>query len=246
MDRPEIRSRLTVLARRLGWLDIEEQQQELLGVVASVMARKTLTTNDVDFVCRLNEDRNLDSPVEQFKLTPAQAADAGHSAALACLGSPDDRARMMVELTSRNASDVEVAQVYFGRRPLTEASELRLAAVDIALMKESPAKVVALETLARHYVSDPEALDALVRAFPQSESVGVQRAIAGILLRSDFKAIARPELIRTLTTHRLRSPDGEDIIDVLIRRLKKFEPTDETDSEVRPRVELFVKGSELK
>jgi len=47
----------------------------------------------------------------------------------------------------------------------------------------------------------------------------VQRAIAGILIRSDFELIATPELVRALRDHRLKSPDGRDLIDVLIRRL---------------------------
>jgi hypothetical protein len=47
----------------------------------------------------------------------------------------------------------------------------------------------------------------------------VQRAIAGILIRSDYRQIASPELVRALREHRLKSPDGNDLIDVLIRRL---------------------------
>ena len=49
--------------------------------------------------------------------------------------------------------------------------------------------------------------------------VSVQRAIAGILIRSDYRQIASPELVRALRDHRLKSPDGNDLIDVLIRRL---------------------------
>ena len=48
----------------------------------------------------------------------------------------------------------------------------------------------------------------------------MQRAIAAILIRGDYRAIAKPELVRALRTQRLRSPDGEDVIDALIRRLQ--------------------------
>ncbi|MEO8347224.1 MAG: hypothetical protein ABI607_16175, partial [Betaproteobacteria bacterium] len=76
-----------------------------------------------------------------------------------------------------------------------------------------------LDTLGRHYVSDPESLDELARLFPLTKSVYVQRAIAGILIRSDFDAVDKPELVRVLRLHRLKSPDGADLIDTLIRRL---------------------------
>jgi hypothetical protein len=47
----------------------------------------------------------------------------------------------------------------------------------------------------------------------------VQRAIAEVYLRSDPRAIGGPKLVDVLRRHRLRSPDGEDLIDVLVRRL---------------------------
>jgi len=37
--------------------------------------------------------------------------------------------------------------------------------------------------------------------------------------RADFEQIATPDLVRDLREHRLKSPDGQDLIDVLIRRL---------------------------
>ena len=82
------------------------------------------------------------------------------------------------------------------------------------------AQVRALDTLALHRVSDRESLESLTRLFPVARSVGVQRAIAGILIRSDYEAIARPELVRALREKRLKSPDGQDLIDVLIRRMQ--------------------------
>jgi hypothetical protein len=56
--------------------------------------------------------------------------------------------------------------------------------------------------------------------FPLAESAGVQTAIAGVLIRADYKAIAKPELVQTLQQHRLPSPNGTNLIDVLIRRLQ--------------------------
>jgi len=78
----------------------------------------------------------------------------------------------------------------------------------------------ALDTLAHQHLSDPESLEELARLFPLAESVGVQTAIAGVLIRSDYKAFAKPELVQTLQRHRLPSSNGADLIDVLIRRLQ--------------------------
>ena len=87
-------------------------------------------------------------------------------------------------------------------------------------MNGSNAQVRALDTLADQHLSDPESLEELTRLFPLAESVGVQTAIAGVLIRADYKAIDKPELVRTLRQSRLKSPDGADLIDVLIRRLQ--------------------------
>ena len=69
-------------------------------------------------------------------------------------------------------------------------------------------------------LSDRESLNELARLFPLAKSVNVQRAIAGILIRADYPSLARPEFARALRQHRLKSPDGHDMIDVLIRRLE--------------------------
>ena len=87
-------------------------------------------------------------------------------------------------------------------------------------MGDPAAQARALDTLAHHRLSDRETLEALTRLFPVAKSVGVQRAIAGILIRADYGQIATPELVRALREHRLKSPDGQDLIDVLIRRLQ--------------------------
>jgi hypothetical protein len=59
-------------------------------------------------------------------------------------------------------------------------------------MSGSDAQVRALDTLARLRLDDREILEELARLFPLAKSVNVQRAIAGILIRSDYRMIARP------------------------------------------------------
>lgn len=219
-ERPAIRARMIKLAGAFGWLSPEDQRTELVRVIGEVLAGNSMGSADVEFVCSLNDGHALDAELDRFTLSPLQATKATHNAALACLGSAEGHALVLQALTSSDPQDVQVAQVYFRHRPITDVTELRTVAMAIARMAGSDAKVRALDTLAHHYLADRESLGELVRLFPLSESVSVQRAIAGILIRSDYKVIAKPELIRTLSEHRLRSPDGEDVIDVLIRRLR--------------------------
>jgi RES domain-containing protein len=143
-----------------------------------------------------------------------------NAAALACLGSAEARARVLRALTGANDADVELASVYLSHRPMTDVEELRVVATGIARMPGSGAQVRALDTLARHRLSDGQSLNELARLFPAAASVDVQRAIASVLIRADYQAIAKPEFVRALSQNRRKSPDGTDIIDILIRRLR--------------------------
>lgn len=78
----------------------------------------------------------------------------------------------------------------------------------------------ALETLARQHPADAQSLQAIADLFPQARSLDAQRAIAGILLRADRRLLSHADLARTLRRHRLKSPDGADVIDALIRLLQ--------------------------
>jgi hypothetical protein len=127
---------------------------------------------------------------------------------------------MLLALTSPNDQEVEIAQVYLRHRPIVDVNELRLVTSGIARMSASNAQVRALDTLAGQRLSDPESLDQLARLFPIAESANVQTAIAGILIRSDYQAIATPALVQTLRQSRLKASVGADMIDVLLRRLQ--------------------------
>jgi hypothetical protein len=179
-----------------------------------------VSSEDVDLACALNKDHELDQELHRLRVPPAQANRIPHAAVLACLGSTEAHLRVLRALTSANDEDVQIAQVYLHHRPITDAAELRGVAAGIARMNSSDAQVRALDTLAHYRLSDRESLEELTRLFPLAKSVNVQRAIAGILIRSDYRTIAGPELVRALRQHRLKSPEGEDLIDVLIRRLQ--------------------------
>ena len=84
----------------------------------------------------------------------------------------------------------------------------------------SAAQVRALETLAQQRLSDAESLREIAGMFPLARSVQAQRAIAAILIRADHRVLGQADLARTLKQHRLKSPDGDDVIDALIRVLQ--------------------------
>ena len=220
-DQPAVRARMLELAATLGWLSPAEKRAELMRMIGEQLARNSLSTTEVSLVCALNKDHELDQELRQLQVATAQADKVPHAAVLACLGSTDAHARVLRALTSSgDEEEVRIAQIYLHYRPIADATELRDVATGIARMNGSDAQARALDTLAPYHLSDGESLKALTRLFPLAKSVNVQRAIAGILIRSDFKTIATPEFVKTLRQSRLKSPDGADLIDVLIRRLQ--------------------------
>jgi len=86
-------------------------------------------------------------------------------------------------------------------------------------MKATTAQVRALDALGRLHVADREIADELAALFARTPSLAVQRAIAEVFLRGDPHATDARKLSDILRSHRLHSPDGEDLIDQLVRRL---------------------------
>jgi hypothetical protein len=219
-DQPTVRARMIELAQGLGWLSPEEKRAELMRMIGDQIARNAVSSADVDLVCSLNKDHELGRERHRLQLSPAQADKVSTAGVLACLDSADARAQVVSALTSPNDDEVQIAQVYLRHQPIADVNELRSVTSGIARMNGTSAKVRALDTLAAQRLSDPKSLEELARLFPLAESASVQTAIAGVLIRADYKAIARPELVQTLQQHRLRSSGGADLVDVLIRRLQ--------------------------
>jgi hypothetical protein len=219
-DEPPLRARMIKLAHKLGWLSADGERDELVRLAQDLLAGGRIGSADVDLVCSLNRDNALDPELRRIRLSPGAADNVPQAAILACLGSVDGRARVLQALTGANNEEVQIAQVYLQHRPIGDVGELRSVATRIASMTDPDAQVRALNTLAGQYVSDRESLDELMRLFPNARSVSVQRAIAGIFIRADYKAIDRDELVGVLRQHRLRSIDRDDIIDALLRRLQ--------------------------
>jgi len=215
-DDPAVRVRMVDLARSLGWLTADAQRAELIRVFDERIAAGAAGPVDVGLACTRNADGELDGAWRQLRPHADGVTDA---AIRACLGSEDARAQVLHAFTGGSDAAVEVAQVYLHHRPIAKVGELRTVTAGIARMDAAPAQVRALGALAGLRLSDPQSLDALARLFPATRSVSVQRAIAGVLLRADYPAAARTGLAHALRASRLKSPDGEDLIDVLIRRL---------------------------
>jgi hypothetical protein len=211
---------MMALAGTLGWLSPAQEQTEFLRMVASRMARGTLSKTEVDLVCSAAHSREPVLAPELLATGLARPGNTTHAAALACMGSAAAHAQTVRALTSPHDDDVAIAQVYLRHRQLADVGELRAVAAGIGRMSAGSAQLRALETLARQRLADPQSLQTIAGLFPQARSLEVQRAIAGILVRSDTQLLARADLARTLRQHRLKSPSGTDVIDMLIRILQ--------------------------
>ncbi len=189
-------------------------------MIGERLASRTLDVSDVDLVCALNRNGELDDAPAALRATHA-GTGAAHAAILACMGDSVARALLLRARTSAREDDGASAQVYQRSRPIADASELRPVASAIARMTNREAQVRALDTLAAHGVSDRESLDELTHVYASARSPDVQRAVAGILIRADYRTLAKDDVVRTLTRHRLKSTEGKDLIDALIRRLQQ-------------------------
>lgn len=214
---PALRIRMIALARNVGWLTPQQQTAELELMIRDVLAGNALGFGEVELICGLNKERELDGALARVGTPKAGTAQ---DAALACLGSPERRSRVIRAVSSTNESDVQIAQAYLRHRPITDDTELRAMTEGIVKMKAPGAQVRALEVLARHRVSDRSILDELTRLFATTKSPGVQGAIAEIFIRSDVTAASMPKLAPVLREHRIRPQGtGQDLVGLLLAKL---------------------------
>jgi len=220
VDQAPVQARMMALARTLGWLTPAQEQAELVRMIADRMARHTLGKHEVDLVCAAPQLRDAGLAPQVLASGAVRPGEVAHSAVLACLGNAQAHERTVRALTSPREDDVEIAQVYLRHRPLADVGEVRAVTADIGRMTTPGAQVRALQTLARQRLADPQSLQEIARLFPMARSLDVQRAIADILIRADYKSLSRVDLARSLRQYRLKSPDGQDVIDLLIRLLQ--------------------------
>ncbi|HTS21344.1 MAG TPA: hypothetical protein VMN79_05975 [Casimicrobiaceae bacterium] len=218
-DEASTRARMTRLAGALGWLSPAEVRAELQSMFAARLAANDLGVADVDLACSLNEDGSLDLASGRAVAGHVPPSNVASAAVLACLGDAAARPRVLHALAAGDGPEVAIAQTYLRHRPIADAAELREVAAAVLHMKMAEAQARALDALSGYRFSDPETLLGLTELFALARSIDVQRAVAGVLIRSDYRAISTPALARKLQAQRLKSPDGADVIDVLIRRL---------------------------
>ncbi|HTS21345.1 MAG TPA: hypothetical protein VMN79_05980 [Casimicrobiaceae bacterium] len=218
-DQPSVRARMIALAQRLGWLSPEEERAQL-----TTLLRERLEGNvspaDVELACGLDDDHALDAELPALAAASPPVRSVGQAAMLACLNSADARRQVLPAVVSPRDDDFEIAQVLLRHRPLDDAGEARTITAAIADAGDARVQVRALSALAGQHLSDPRSLEELTRLYPVAQTPGVQVAIAGVLLRSDYDSIASPEVVQTLRESRLRSGSDPDVVDVLIRRLE--------------------------
>jgi hypothetical protein len=219
-ERPPVQVRMLALARALGWLTVQQERDEFVRMIGQRMARNALGKHEVDLVCSSSFGRDSSLALQLQASGAVRHGQAADTAVLACLGQRDAHEQTLRALTSVNEDDVEVAQVYLRHRPLTDVAEVRAITEGIGRMRSGGAQLRALETLARQRLADPMSLQEIAGLFPRARSLQMQRAIANILIRADHNGLARVDLARSLRQHRLKSPDGSDVIDALIRLLQ--------------------------
>jgi hypothetical protein len=219
-DEPQTRARMINVAHSLGWLSRDERRDEFVKMFDDMLAHDTIAPTEVDLACNVNKTRDLDGVLQKLTAAGTRRQGIGHAAVLACLGSGEAHARTLNALASPSDSDVRVAQAYLRQRPIEDAKELRAVTKAIAGMSAVEAQARALDTLARHYLSDRESIDMLKQLFAKTRSWQVQNAIAGVLLRADANAIDESELLRTVREFRLKASPSDNMVDALIQRLK--------------------------
>lgn len=219
-DEPAVRIRMMSLARSLGWLSVAQEEAELLQMLADQMARGRLGRDEVDLPCSRQPSGENTGAVQALEAGALASGQVAPVAALACLGSREAHARVLRAVMTAGPDDLAMAQAYLRHRPVRDAGELRALATAVVGMADPQAQARALDMLAQQRLGDPQSLRDIVRLFALTRSLQVQRAIAGVLIRSDFRVLEQAELARTLRQHRLRSDDGEDVVDALLRLVK--------------------------
>jgi len=218
---PTLRARMITLGATLGWFSPEQERGEQVALVNDMLAQRSMGFAEVDLVCSMNASHALDGERSRVNASRADAGYAPHVATLACLGDASAHQRMLRTLASADDKDVQIAQTYLRYHPVTEKAQLRELAREVG-RASGAGQVRAIDAIARLNISDREVLRELSQVFAQTRSVEVQRALAEVFIRSDPKALPRPDLIGILREHRVRVRDGgHDLIDTLIDRLQQ-------------------------
>jgi hypothetical protein len=215
---PALRVRMIALARSVGWLTHAGERAEVAAAIADVLASGSASFGEVDMVCALNGDRSLDAEIRPLRRrAPARRRARTRPPSPAWAVPIPMHARCGRWRAQRRGS--AVAQAYLRHRPIAEPTELRAVVAGIVAMKAPAAQARALEALARLHVTDEASLDELARLFARHDIArGAARHRRGV--SSVQAGTARRSWRRSFRERRVRSGGGEDLIDVLIRRMR--------------------------
>ncbi|HEX4882721.1 MAG TPA: hypothetical protein VFX05_01200 [Casimicrobiaceae bacterium] len=215
-DDARTRARMIDVAHGLRWLDDGAHRAEMAALLKDRLAARA-SVDDIDLACRLNGDGRLDP--ERSRLGAATPGTSASAAVLACLGDASGRQAVLDALAGGRDEDVAAAEVLLHHRPVASAEEFRTVADRLHRIASPEAQARTLEMLAKRPFVDDATFASLAKLFPSARSLAVQRAIAALLIRADYRGTEAAWLARLLREHRIRSTDGRDVIDVLIRRL---------------------------
>ena len=219
---PSLQMRMIDVAEGLGWLSPAARVDELERLIVARYGDPGITAGDVDFVCRLNDAHALDGARGRLSADPA-VDDTGHAAMLACLGAPGARPQVLQALTGERVADAQIAQVYLRYRPIRDVHELRQMTSSLLRTADVGVQLRGLDTLSGQQVTDADALSDLAQLFQATRSVDVQRAIAGVLLRTDYDTLDASRLLAMVREYRLTAGTSRDVIDVLIEQLARWQ-----------------------
>lgn len=214
-DQPEVRLRMLNLARDADWLTDADRRDELVRMMQDMNRLRNLGQDQVNTACSLNRKGEFDGAHRTNPEEAPRSDTAWHAALRACLGSVQDRERLLQALVGGSEDDFKAAQSYFRNRPLSGNDELARLAADIVALPPGDAQVRALDLLGQHYLSDAVVLRQLVGLYAGTESPQVQAAVAGILLRADRGKLSDQRLLQVVQANR-RAESRDGIIDTLI------------------------------
>jgi hypothetical protein len=211
------------LARQLGWLDDAQVQDEWAHLLERRLAQGPIGRSEIDLTCAQHPQGNAALLQRLAQLPPqrsgSQPQPLPHAALRACLGDSAAHQQLLQALVRPPDAHTPLVETYLRHRGLGSVGAQRVLAAGVGRLPDGQARLQALESLARQRLDDPPALQEIARQFAHSRSLPVQRAIAHLLLRADTRELPRADLAAALQRHRIKSPDGRDVIDLLIRRL---------------------------
>jgi hypothetical protein len=86
---------MTGVAQTLGWLTSDQYRAEMTEMIVALLGRRAISAAEVALVCSINEGGALDGALADVRAHAPRTSRIDQAATLACLGSPDDHARML-------------------------------------------------------------------------------------------------------------------------------------------------------